>query len=113
MIESYQFGRIVIGKKNYTTDLKIIDGRVVSSWWRKSGHAVEVSDIEDILNSAVEVLVVGKGDPGQMRVTDSLKKELKKRGIELIEKPTAEAYVIFNHHYEKGRKVAGAFHLTC
>ena len=113
MIEAYQFGRMVIEKKKYTTDLKIINGRVVSNWWRKSGHAVEISDIEDILNSGVEVLVVGKGDPGQMRVTESLKRELKNRGIELIEKPTAEAYVIFNHHYEKGIKVAGAFHLTC
>lgn len=113
MIEAYSFGNMKIKGKNYTSDLKIIDGRVIPNWWRKTGHEVDVNDVNDILTSDVEVLVVGKGQPGMMRVSEALKKELLKKGVKLIEKPTAQAYVEFNKLYSEGKKVAGAFHLTC
>lgn len=113
MIETYSFGNIRINGKSYSSDVKIIGEKVVSNWWRKTGHVVDVDDVTDILNSDVEILVVGMGQPGLMKVSPALKSELKNRGIELIEKPTAEAYVEFNRLHAKGKKVAGAFHLTC
>lgn len=113
MIETYSFGNIRINGKNYTSDVKIISGKVVSNWWRKTRHEVNVEDVTDILNSDVEILVVGMGQPGLMKVSPALRGELKNRGIELIEKPTAKAYVEFNKLYAEGKKVAGAFHLTC
>ncbi len=113
MIEAYSFGNIKVAGENYTSDIKIVDGKVVSNWWRKTGHEVDVDDVADILASDVEILVVGKGQPGMMKVTGRLKKELSGKGIKLIEKPTAEAYVEFNRLFSEGKKVAGAFHLTC
>jgi hypothetical protein len=113
MIEQYTFGNIVVNGVTYNNDIKIIQGSVVSEWWRKSGHFVEVDDIQDILKSKPDILVIGKGQPGQMKSTDTLRKFLKKCDIELIEKKTSEAVETFNRLSKKGKNVAAGFHLSC
>jgi hypothetical protein len=40
MIEKYSFGKIVVNGVTYTSDIKIVQGRVVSDWWRKKGYSV-------------------------------------------------------------------------
>jgi hypothetical protein len=50
MIEKYSFGKIVVNGVTYTNDIKIVQGRVVSDWWRKKGHSVSIEDIQDILD---------------------------------------------------------------
>ncbi|MFZ5758531.1 MAG: MTH938/NDUFAF3 family protein [Thermodesulfobacteriota bacterium] len=113
MIEEYSFGRMVVNGTVHGADLKIVGSRVVAGWWRNSGHAVEVSDVADILVVRPEVLVIGQGSPGLMKVTESMKKELALLGIDLIEEPTAGAALTFNRLRGEGREVAAGFHLTC
>jgi hypothetical protein len=113
MIKYYEFGRMIVGEKEHHSDLKIIGGVVIPSWWRKEGHVVDLEDVDDILAVKPEILVVGMGDPGRMQVSDSLRSALVSTHIELIEEPTAKAVATFNRLSESGRKVAGAFHLTC
>ncbi len=113
MIEEYSFGRMVVNGTVHGADLKIVGSRVVAGWWRKSGHAVEVSDVADIFVVRPEVLVIGQGNPGLMKVAEPLKKELALLGIELIEEPTAVAALTFNQLRAVGREVAAGFHLTC
>ncbi len=85
MIEQYSFGNIVVNSVRYINDMKIVRGKVVPEWWRKRGHSVDVDDIQDILKSKPDILVIGKGQPGQMKSTDALRKFLEKSNIELIE----------------------------
>jgi hypothetical protein len=42
MIERYSFGNIIVKGETYTNDIKIILGKVVPEWWRRSGHFVDV-----------------------------------------------------------------------
>jgi hypothetical protein len=42
----------------------------VTSWWRQSGHRVNVADIEDIVEDRPDVVVFGKGQPGLMKATN-------------------------------------------
>jgi len=102
-----------VSGKRYDGDIKIVSGEVVSDWWRKEGHALESSDVEDIIAARPETLVVGTGDPGRMKVRESLRKQLAELGMDLVEEPTARAVKIFNELSGSGHKVAGAFHLTC
>jgi hypothetical protein len=37
---------------------------VLANWWRKSGHRVMIEDIDDLLQSQTEIVVLGKGKPG-------------------------------------------------
>lgn len=113
MIEDYAFGRMVIDGTTYRKDVKIIGGAVVSDWWRDEGHRVKESDIADILESNPDILVLGKGQPGQMESTPSLRRLLEIENIELVEQDTAQALQTFNRLNGEGRKVAAGFHLTC
>lgn len=113
MIDNYQFGSMVVGGKQYRNDLKMIQGKVIAHWWRSQGHSVAVCDVGDIFAARPEVLVVGTGKPGRMRVEDPLRSALAQAGIELIEQPTAVAVETFNRLWAEGKNVAGAFHLTC
>ena len=111
-IEAYQFGSITIDGITYDSDLKIIAGKVVPDWWRKEGHNLLLVDIQDILETRPEVLIVGKGDPGLMTVSDEVKEHLKQLGIELIAQPSKEACEAFNR-LSPARDTAFAVHLTC
>jgi hypothetical protein len=112
MIEEYEFGRIVIDGKVYTQDVIIYPDRVNGHWWREEGHELSISDIGEILKEKPEVLVVGTGSGGLMRVLDETRSLLSSRGIRLIDKPTKEACKSFNELAGK-TKVVAALHLTC
>ena len=46
-IQNYEFGRVKINGETYNNDVIILPDRVVPDWWRKSGHEVQIEDIED------------------------------------------------------------------
>jgi len=74
---------------------------------------VDTGDITDIVAEGPEVLVVGTGYAGFMEVSKSLHSALKKRNIRLISGKTQDAVKTFNQLHSEGKRVAGAFHLTC
>ncbi len=113
MIEEYRFGIMRIAGRTYSSDLKIIKGRVVPEWWRGRGHFVDVMDVEDILAAEPEALVLGCGASNLVRVSEPLKKRLARIGAELHTQPTARAVETFNRLFAQGKNVAGAFHLGC
>jgi hypothetical protein len=113
MIEGYNSGRMTVDGKRYHHDLKIIRNRVVPDWWRREDHRLDREDVEDILSSNPDVVVVGIGYAGNMRVSESLRSVLSQRSIRLIAESTNEAMLTFNRLSSEGKNVAGAFHLTC
>jgi len=113
MIDSYSFGSIVVDGQEFTADLIITSNHTVhANWWRKEGHVLHSEDLEAVFADGPEVLVVGMGKPGLMRVADDARKALRERGIDLIAEPTPSAVLVYNELLGK-RRVAGAFHLTC
>ncbi|MES0395969.1 MAG: MTH938/NDUFAF3 family protein, partial [Syntrophobacteria bacterium] len=113
MIESYSFGSMTITGQSHRNDLKIIENKIVGNWWRREGHALYAQDIDDILYASVETLVVGTGAYGGMKVTEEAAQAIEGQGISLVAVPTKEAVSIFNSLHAQGKRVAGAFHLTC
>jgi len=112
MIEFYDFGQIVINGKRYNSDLIVFPDRVRDGWWRKEGHRLHVEDLKDVFEAKPEVLVVGTGYPGLMKVPAETKEYVKSKGIELIAQNTREACETFNR-LVKSRKVVAVLHLTC
>jgi len=113
MITDFSFGKIVVNGKTYSDDIKIVRGRVISDWWRKSGHRVDGEDIADILESMPDTVVIGKGSPGLMKTSTDLRESMVANNIVLIEKKTSKAIEVFNKLFKEGRKVAAGFHITC
>ncbi|MEJ2587419.1 MAG: Mth938-like domain-containing protein [Deltaproteobacteria bacterium] len=112
-IDAYSAGSMTVNGTQHRKDLKIINDRVISEWWRDRDHRLDIGDVEDILSADPEVLVVGTGYAENMRVEEPLLSRLEKKKIQLVDQDTHTAVKSFNELREKGRDVAGAFHLTC
>ena len=111
-VQSYRFGHMVVDEKPHTRDLILLPDRVVASWWRKEGHRLEVEDLQEALDAAPQVLVVGTGAYGRMKVPQETRQAVEAAGIELRAVPTGEAWRLYNDLRER-QSTAGAFHLTC
>ncbi len=113
-IVDYSFGKMNVGGKEFTSDLILHpDGHIQDNWWRAQGHNLIPDDITSVLDEAPEKLIIGTGANGRMSVSESVKKQCEKQGIEIDASPTPEAVTRYNQTAEKGTAVAGCFHLTC
>jgi len=111
-IDSYQFGLIVVSGKKYTSDVIIFPDRVSHNWWRKPGHQLCLKDIAEVITENPEVLVVGTGALGLMRVLPEVEWGIEAQGIKLIVEATDKACHTYNHICHS-RSVVAALHLTC
>ena len=111
-IDSYHFGQIVINGKNYTSDVIISPDSVRDNWWRKKGHELFLEDITEVLAENPEVLVVGTGTSGLMKVLPEVERATEAQGIKLIAETTEEACHTYNQLC-RSQKVVAALHLTC
>ncbi len=113
-IQDYGFGRMVIDGESYRSDVIVYPERVDASWWRKEGHLLVPEDLPFLPEDPPEILVVGQGKFGFMKISPELQELLNRLGVELRADKTARAVEIYNTLWEQaGRKVIGAFHLTC
>ena len=111
-IESYAFGRIVVDGRAYQADLILLPDRIVDGWWRQEGHVLHPADLDAVFDAHPDVLIVGQGAYGRMRVADETARALERAGIELIVLPTREAVERYKT-LPAGRRAAAALHLTC
>ena len=111
-IDSYQFGQIVIDGEKYSSDVIIFPDRIQGTWRRSKSHELALEDITGAITENPEVLLVGTGDSGLMRVLPEVQREVEARNIQLIVQPTSEACDIYNQLSHLQRVVA-ALHLTC
>jgi len=111
-IERYSFGSITIDGRTYTSDVIIYPERVDASWWRKEGHSLNIVDLADVLKKKPEVLLIGTGSSGLMKVPKETLSHLESQGIEVHVALTAKAVEIFNK-LQSAKRVIAAFHLTC
>lgn len=114
MIEACSFGSMTIDGRTYTTDLLIFpDGRVADAWWRAEGHRFTHPDIEELMLAQPDILVAGTGVYGRVKIDSELRRVLFQAAIELVAVRNKKAIRAFNLALQKGRRVAGCFHLTC
>lgn len=113
MIGSYRFGRVVVGGVEYTSDLIVFSDHIKRGWWRIEGHRLRVEDLEDVISFEPDVLVVGTGAFGLMKVTENVEEALAERGIHLVARRTADACDVYNELVSEGKRAVAALHLTC
>jgi hypothetical protein len=111
-IDEYSFGRIVINGTTYTSDVIIYLDHIDPSWWRKEGHSLHPGDLEGVMSARPDILLVGTGYSGVMRVPEETLDHLESFGIEVRAVRTTEAVTLFNE-LQAQRKIVAALHLTC
>jgi hypothetical protein len=112
-IESYSFGRIVIDGTEYDSDVIIFPDHVTPHWYRIEGHSLDPGDLAEVLAFSPDILIVGTGAAGVMKIPPETKGFLKEHQITLIAEKTAAACKTFNKYLAQDKKVAAALHLTC
>lgn len=112
MIDSYDFGRIVVDGREFRSDIILDAGSVYADWWRKEGHALCLEDLNEVLKRDPKVLIVGTGYSGLVKVKPEIVEKLESLGIELIIMKTEEACREYNRR-AANEGVVAALHLTC
>ena len=112
-IDAYEFGRIDIGEKTFTSDVIVLSDEVLDSWWRKEGHRLQFEDLEAVVRAKPEMLIIGTGYFGRMAIPEETRKQLDALGIELVTEKTGKAVKEFNRLQQQYARVVAALHLTC
>ena len=112
--QQFSFGQIRIDGIEYGYDVVIDRGKVgkrkkkASKKFREAFGHTPLS-LEEEIPWKCHRLVVGIGE-GALPVMDEVKREAKRRKIELLILPTEEAMKILNQHIEKTNAI---LHVTC
>lgn len=112
-IEDYTFGRVVVDRETHTKDVIIFADRVRANWWRRRGHEVCAEDLEEVLAASPEVVVIGTGAYGAVKVLTEARAALEQIDAELVAEPTGAACETFNRLLAEGKTAVAGLHLTC
>ena len=112
IIDSYWFGLIVVNGKKYMSDVIVSPDGVRDNWWRRTAHQLCLGDIAEVLTENIEVLVVGTGSSGLVKVLPEVRQVVEAQGIELIVETTDKACHTYNQ-FRRSQRVVAALHLTC
>ena len=113
-IDSYSFGNIQIDGRDYARDVILLGDDVIGPWWREAGgHVYAASDFAELLAAAPDVVVLGIGYFGRVKVLDETLAAFAEVGTEVIVERTGAAVERYNDLVSGGRNVAAALHLTC
>lgn len=113
-IDAYSFGRIRVDGREFSADVILVGGEVKGPWWRAAGgHVYVVEDLRELIAAAPEVVVLGTGYFGRVKVLDETLEALAQAGSEVVIEKTGAAVDSYNRLSAEGRDVAAALHLTC
>ena len=108
----YAFGNIIIDGTTYTADVIVYPDHVDSSWWRKEGHSLHRVDLIDVVSAKPDVLIIGRGYYGAMKVPEETIAFIESKGIEVHAERTEKAVELFNT-VQGTKATVAVLHLTC
>jgi hypothetical protein len=114
-IEGFSFGEITIDGVRWERDVVIDRGEVRKRkkkpsrrYQERFGHTP--LSVDEAIPWACKRLVVGTGAHGALPVMDDVKREAKRRGVELVTAPTAQAIEALHKHPKRTNAI---LHVTC
>jgi len=110
-LDAASFGSITISGKKYDHDVYVFwDGAVER---RVGDHTVPARQMEYIVNKKPEIVIIGTGQFGEVRVPSESEKLAKEQNIEVVKTRTPQAIGIFNEAMKQGKRVSAIIHVTC
>jgi len=108
IINKTSFKSITIDSKTYDHDVWVFaDGSIKE---RNRNHEFTIEEFQIITRDNPEILIIGTGQYGVVKIREEVFKAAKKRGIELVIDKTPVAIEKFN---QEKRKKAASIHTTC
>ena len=112
MIDSFVFGSFVVDGKKFDSNISIINS-VAKQARYLDGHLLVESDFDKLIAAKPEIIIIGTGASGVVRVQEEIRQLIESNGIRLIIERTGDACDTFNDLVSKGRKVCAFLHNTC
>jgi len=116
-IERSEFGNITIDGQTYPHDVIIsLAGKIkkrkkkLSKKEYGTSHIISKAEAKSIFEKGCDLLVVGTGQEGQVRLSAEASQYLAKKGCAVVLQPTQEAIRRFN---QSTAKKIGLIHVTC
>ena len=116
-IDATEFGSITIDGKTYPHDVVIrLSGEVEKRRKRLSkdvygtSHVISKAEAKHVHDDGCELLVVGAGQEGNVRLSPEAREYFDKKRCRVIVQPTPDAIETFNRSQEK--RIA-LMHVTC
>ncbi len=110
-IDSISFGEIVIDGKTYYSDMTVWwDGRLD---FRKKSHVFDINEFTALLKRKPEVIVVGTGQQGILKIPPEVKRYAEQKKVKLFIDISPKAVDIFNAMVADNKKVVAVMHITC
>jgi hypothetical protein len=113
-IDKYSFGEIRVDGVDYGMDVILLANTVHSPWWREAGgHVFAPGDLELLISAAPEIVCLGTGYFGRVKVEPSTHEAFTDAGTTVVVDRTGPMVEEFNRLVLEGRDAAAALHLTC
>lgn len=110
-IDFVKFGEIMVDGNVYYSDMIV--------WWDGEKEFVPKDHILDmeifcmLLRKKPDIVVVGTGQQGMVRISDEVRHVAKDKGIKIFEETSAKAADIFNAMIAASKNVVAYIHTTC
>ena len=116
-IDSTDFGSITIDGKTYEHDVVIgLSGEVrkrkkrLSKQQYGTSHKLSKDEAKDIFEKGCDVVIIGTGQDGNLRLSAEAKEYFDDHGCEVVLERTPQAIAVFNR--SRGHRIA-VMHVTC
>ncbi|MBD3282646.1 MAG: hypothetical protein GF387_03530 [Candidatus Portnoybacteria bacterium] len=117
-INSTKFGQIVVDNEKYGQVL-IVGDSVIERESEKlkkvfgTSHKIGDWEIDALLKNNPDIVVIGTGQSGVMKVGDDFLNKMEKEGVNVFSGITPRAIKKYNEEMEKGKSVNALIHTTC
>ncbi len=110
-IDSVKWGEITIDGKAYYSDMYVYwDGRAEM---RRKSHLFDIDEFAGLLQKDPEIIVIGIGHKGIVKVPEEVLQLAEDRNLELFMEKTPQAAEVFNAFAGEGKRVIAVLHTTC
>lgn len=105
------FGSVTVGNKKFHHDVYVDpDGNIAP---REGGHKVSADEISTVLKSNPEVVVIGTGQFGCVKLLEEAARVAEANGVRVVKERTPVAIEKFNELVDEGKRIAAIVHVTC
>jgi hypothetical protein len=110
-INSTSFGEVKINGKTYYSDMTVWwDGKIE---FREKSHVFDHNEFFRIARRKPEIIVIGTGQSGIVKVPDEVKQLAEEKKITIYEETSPKAIEIFNAFVSEKKRVVCVVHTTC
>lgn len=113
VINSTSFGSITIDDKKYDHDVIVTWQGKVKEATTEAKHLISEQEFLKMIFERPEVVVIGTGHDGRLKVSSKVLKFAKEKMVEAVILPTPEAVDKFNNLCKDEKRPVAYIHVTC